>query len=183
MRQNRGALSWLATGAAMLMLATVFVGGAQGTVGAESVPDDSAVEQSAERARPSNDMLARSRLHTGPRWTHFGNNYGATLQRCERALSHGRRGGASVWFRWRSGRTQRVIIDTPPGRTNFDTVLGVYRGRGMCRFTRIAGNDDAPGYGLQSRVQFRAIRGRMYYIAVDGYRGDMGRYGLRIRRA
>ena len=63
--------------------------------------------------------------------------------------------------------------------SNFDTLLGVYRGASLGGLTGVARNDDAPG-SRQSQVRFRAARGTTYRIAVDGFNGDIGNVTLRV---
>lgn len=86
----------------------------------------------------------------------------------------------SVWWQWTAGRTRRVRIDTGRstmgGGRDLNTMLAVYRGRAphrnLCEARPLISQvawDDNSGLGRTSRVQFRAVRGRHYYILVDGF--------------
>jgi hypothetical protein len=83
-----------------------------------------------------------------------------------------------VWFNWRAPRTRNVTIST--GGSNFDTLLGVYRGPAVNSLTPVARNDDVVPGVLTSRVSFRAIQGALYRIAVDGYNGAFGNANVRV---
>lgn len=128
--------------------------------------------------KPSNDDFGRARRVTGLRGSVRGTNIGATAERGER--SHG--GGpasSSMWYRWRSPVTRLVTVDTCGA--SFDTLVAVYRGRSVRRLRLVARNDDS--CRLASRVVFRAVRGVVYRIAVDGYAGRVGTFRLRWGRA
>jgi hypothetical protein len=86
----------------------------------------------------------------------------------------------SVWWQWTAGRTRSVTISTGLSRNRagrgLNTMLAVYRGRAANRnlcearpyISQVAWDDNS-GPGPTSRVQFRAVRGRHYYILVDGF--------------
>ncbi len=94
-------------------------------------------------------------------------NVGASKQPGE--PNHGNnRGGKSIWFSWTPMTTQTVVINTIG--SHFDTLLAVYRGQTVQTLTLVKQNDDRRPGQLQSRVQFHAIAGQRYRIAVDGYR-------------
>ena len=83
-------------------------------------------------------------------------------------------GGGSVWYRYRTGRRQRVTLDTT--NSSFDTVLGVYTGD-LGSLHRVAFDDDS-GPGETSQLTFTAVRRRTYWILVDGYEGARGSFEL-----
>ena len=58
--------------------------------------------------------------------------------------------------------------------SNFDTVLAVYEGNAVNALTSVAANDDISGTNLASAVQFGALAGHTYRIAIDGYLGASG---------
>src|SRR5262249_25695 len=66
--------------------------------------------------------------------------------------------------------------------TAFDTVLGVYTGTSVDALAPVLKNDDG-GVDTSSLVQFPAVAGTTYMIAVDGYNnrasgGDAGPFAL-----
>lgn len=81
--------------------------------------------------------------------------------------------GHTVWFRYRSRRTQKVTLDTIG--SNYDTVLGVFRGD-LGRLKRVKVDDDG-GPSTASQLSFTARRGRTYHIVIDGL-GTSGDYEL-----
>ncbi len=77
-------------------------------------------------------------------------------------------GGYSVWYSWTAPGTGPVRFDTESTSTGRDTTLAAYRGsRGALAL--VAGNDDRPGGGLLSTIEFRATAGETYLLAVDGF--------------
>lgn len=164
-------------GVAYLAVVALMLGLLSAPATAHASADDAAPESSTRHR--GNDNFRRAIPHSGPGWIHYGNNFGATKEPCERNHA-GNRGGASVWWKWRSGHNRFVAIHT--NRSNFDTLLAVYRGEfGLCNLRRVAADDDS-GHGLRSRVTFYARRNVTYYIAVDGYNGALGNIGLGINR-
>ncbi len=87
----------------------------------------------------------------------------------------------SVWYRWTAPRNGLVEFDTC--NSHFDTELGVYTGNVVSALTPIAQDDDdnirPPGTNnkcgttfplfFNSQVEFQAIAGTTYRIAVDGF--------------
>ncbi len=76
-------------------------------------------------------------------------------------------GGKSVWVTWTPDRSGTAVVNTIG--SNFDTLLAVYRGRTVQTLTLVKQNDDRRTGVFDSRVQFHAIAGQRYRIAVDGY--------------
>jgi hypothetical protein len=99
-------------------------------------------------------------------------NVGATKQAGEPNHA-GNMGGASVWWTWTAPRSGTVRIDTCPGQTDFDTLLGVYTGNAVNSLNTVASSDDACG-DFQSLVRFPANAGTTYRIAVDGFNFGLG---------
>lgn len=92
-------------------------------------------------------------------------------------------GGRSMWFRWSTPTAARVTLST--AGSGFDTVLAVYAAPGLADPSAVtfaglvetAANDDA-GDALTSGVEFDAVAGVHYFIAVDGYSsGGVARSG------
>ena len=87
----------------------------------------------------------------------------------------------SVWYRWTAPRNGLVEFDTC--NSHYDTELGVYTGNVVSALTPIAQDDDdnirPPGTNnkcgttfplyFNSQVEFQAIAGTTYRIAVDGF--------------
>lgn len=77
-------------------------------------------------------------------------------------------GGASVWFKWRAIGSGPVRFSTRG--SDFDTTLAVYRGNDVAHLALVRQNDDNPNHtGVWSQVQFQAVDGVTYRIAIDGY--------------
>ena len=103
----------------------------------------------------------------------FGTSYtvgGETLVSGERSCAGY---GGSVWFTWIANRSGSVELNT--FGSSYDTVLSVYLPSGGSPTTVNPGelqacNDDSGG--LQSRIQFSAIEGQLYYIQVLQYSGS-----------
>ncbi len=106
----------------------------------------------------------------------LGHNIGATKEPGE-PVHGGRTGGKSVWWSWRASRSGQVSMNTHG--SSFDTLLGVYTGSAVSGLTTVAANDDS-GSGLTSAVNFSALAGETYQIAVDGYSGETGEVQLNI---
>ena len=85
---------------------------------------------------------------------------------------------ASVWWSWQAPITGKVKIDTIGSL--FDTVLSVYEGATLGTLTLLKENDDVSGALVASAVQFDAIAGHTYLIAVDGFEGAHGKIVLNI---
>ncbi|MCX8156199.1 MAG: S8 family serine peptidase [Verrucomicrobiae bacterium] len=129
---------------------------------------------------PANDAFAQSITLTGALATVTGHNRLATKEAGE--PNHGsNRGGASVWWRWVAPASGTVSLTT--AGSDFDTLLAVYTGGSVSSLNLVAGNDDDPNGGVQSRVSFTAAAGTVYAIAVDGYNGAQGNIQLNLNQA
>ncbi len=106
----------------------------------------------------------------------FSRTYTATREVGE--PNHGGPGAASIWWKWTAGRSGAVTITTVG--SNYDTLLGVYRGTAVDGLTRVRSNDDISNAVRQSRVRFPAQAGVTYRIAVDGYAGAIGDVRLQV---
>jgi acid phosphatase type 7 len=102
--------------------------------------------------------------------TTTGRNLGASKE--NREPNHGgNRGGASLWWSWTAPASGAAVIDTEG--SDFNTLLGVYTGNRVNGLSTIAGNNDYSG-NPWSRVEFTAVAGTVYMIAVDGYSTGFG---------
>src|SRR5262245_20194067 len=75
-------------------------------------------------------------------------------------------GGRSVWFTWTAPLSGPTRVSTQGSA--FNTLLGVYTGSALNVLAQVASNDNAPGGGNFSRVEFDAEVGTTYRIAIDG---------------
>jgi Ca2+-binding RTX toxin-like protein len=125
---------------------------------------------------PANDNFADAKAIAGERGSVAGHNFGATKEPLEPNHA-GNAGGASVWYRWTAPAPGQYVFNTPD--SDFDTVLAVYTGA-LSELSAVASSDDG-AWG--SEVSFRAAAGTVYQVAVDGFGGKTGRYGLAWRQA
>ena len=92
-------------------------------------------------------------------------NTGATMENAE--PRHGKkRSGHSVWYRWRpdiSGLTTLSLQGS-----SFDTLLSVYAGPSLTQLSEIESDDDRGGFST-SRLEFNAVAGVDYMIAIAGF--------------
>ncbi len=102
----------------------------------------------------------------------------ATAEPGEPAHFTGNAAAKSVWWRWTATATGFVSIST--AGSSFDTVLAVYSGAALASLTRLAENDDAGDDDFTSTVFIRAVAGRTYLIAVDGFSGASGTVALTL---
>lgn len=131
----------------------------------------------APGTRPVNDDFANRTNIPGP-GTVTGSNVNATAETGE-PLHHGLSGARnSVWWRYTPTTSGQITIDTDG--SNFDTVLAVYTGSAVNALTYVASNDDAPGLGLRSLVQFNGQAGVSYAIAVAGFGTATGSITLNV---
>ncbi|MDT7602571.1 MAG: hypothetical protein QOF61_568, partial [Acidobacteriota bacterium] len=132
---------------------------------------------------PANDNFANAQSLTGFTGGVTGTNVGATREAGEPSHSpDGSVGGESVWYRWQApaSGTWTFTTDNPLGTpSTFDTVLAIYTGSNVGALTPVAKNDDISSTNHTSSVQFNAVSGTTYQIAVDGYTsGDDGSISL-----
>jgi len=81
-------------------------------------------------------------------------------------------GGASVWFQWTAPASSSYRIST--AGSSIDTLLGVYTGSAVGSLSLLASNDNESGSLITSALNFNAIAGTVYRIAVDGKNGASG---------
>jgi len=124
--------------------------------------------------RPRNDDFVNATVISGPSGSVTGGNVGATFEAKEPSLS--RAGRTSVWWRWTAPFTSTATFDTVG--SEFDTVLGIFRGADLGNLTTVAEDDDGGGNGT-SLASFAATQGVTYYISVNGFNSAAGRIVLR----
>src|SRR5437867_229906 len=132
----------------------------------------------ADGAPPPNDNRANATVITGASMRLTGlSNVDATKEMGEPNHA-GNPGGKSIWFRW-SGVAGSTRFDTVG--SSIDTLLGIYTNNPSGDLVPVGANDDAPfdffafsgGYH-ESRVNFTAVAGINYFIAVDGFNAGSG---------
>jgi Ca2+-binding RTX toxin-like protein len=87
----------------------------------------------------------------------------------------GNPGGKSVWYAWTAPPDGSVPHVAFTAFGEFDTVLGVYTGATVNALTPVASNDDSP---FGSTVSFATTPGSAYHVAVDGFAGKSGIFGI-----
>ncbi|MCH7224769.1 S8 family serine peptidase [Haloferula sp. A504] len=123
------------------------------------------------RLMPGNDNVLGAIRLSGDAFATEGTNRGATAEPFEVASPHAGVGqGMSVWWVWNAPATSDFVISTLGSA--FDSVLAVYEGDPASGLTEIASNDDRSPFDWTSQVEFEAVGGTDYYIAVDSYRSD-----------
>jgi hypothetical protein len=123
-----------------------------------------------ELHRPANDDFAGAQDISGPLGIVDGWTLGGTKEAGEPDHA-GDPGGVSIWYRWRAPASGRVTFSTLG--SDFDTLLAAYTGSSVDALTEVASNDDANGL-LTSEINFDAVEGTTYSIAIDGAGGDSG---------
>lgn len=89
---------------------------------------------------PANDDFVNARTLNGTADTSRGTNLRATKEPGEPAHA-GNAGGESVWFKWTAPISGIATVSTVG--SDFDTVLGVYKGTSVSSLTEVGSNDDA----------------------------------------
>ncbi len=112
-----------------------------------------------------NDLFANAIALAGSAGATNGNNFNATKEVGEPDHA-GEAGGASVWYRWTAPASGPVAFDTEG--SSLDTLLAVYTGSQVANLSLVASNHYSDS-SLQSRLDFVAVAGTVYHIAVDGY--------------
>lgn len=125
----------------------------------------------AAGSAPANDAFAAAQVLSGNSGSITGANTRATKETGE-PVHAGSGGGQSVWFRWVAPAAGLAAFDTEGSQ--FDTVLGVYRGNTLAALSPVASNDDIDEFTSASRVVFPVATGGEYRLAVDGYRTTGG---------
>lgn len=125
---------------------------------------------------PTNDNFANAIILTGTNLVTSGNNGGASRELGE-PYHNGYSGGRSVWWSWKAPFSGPVTMST--AGSSFDTVMAVYVGTSLTSLACVDSDDESGGSGT-SKVQFDAMAGVTYRIAVDGYNGARGDIVLRL---
>lgn len=114
------------------------------------------------------DNFASRQVFTEASFTGATNNLAATREDGEPRHA-GTLGGRSLWMTWRPSQSGRATFGT--AGSSFDTLLAVYTGSALDQLVEVASDEDG-GPFQTSRVQFNAVAGTDYQIAVDGHLSD-----------
>ncbi|HEY6228565.1 MAG TPA: PPC domain-containing protein, partial [Verrucomicrobiae bacterium] len=90
----------------------------------------------------------------------------------------GNPGGKSIWWHWTASSSRQVNLTT--AGTPFNTLLAVYTGAKVSALTPIASDSNSGGVTNRSIVNFNAVSGQTYFIAVDGLNAASGRINLSL---
>jgi len=126
---------------------------------------------------PTNDDFANALILNQASQTVSFNSVGASKETGE--PDHAAGGGSSLWWLWTAPDSGQVRAQTQSA--SFDTMLGVYTGSAVGALSVVGQNDDInfPS-DTQSRVEFAAMAGTIYAIAIDGYSGAAGNADLAV---
>lgn len=112
---------------------------------------------------PANDDYANAVELSGKTGSTSGHNYIATTEG-ESSFTSGEKG--DVWWKWTAPESGLAAFDT--NGSNYDTAIAVYTGEGLDNLEMVTDDDDYH-VDYTSRVEFYAVSGMTYYIAVGGY--------------
>jgi phosphotransferase system IIB component len=147
-----------------------------------SVNDENAIDRMgytiSATTPPPNDAFANAQGISGTNGSVAGTNIFATKEAGEPSHSpDGNLGGRSVWYVWTAPSSGSASLTT--AGSNYDTLLAVYTGTAVNGLNAIVKNDDVQsGVITTSTVQFQAVAGTTYHIAVDGFDADQGNITL-----
>ena len=129
--------------------------------------------------RPINDNFSKAFKVNANGGVVTGTNNYASLERKEPVHAKVSTLDASVWWNWSSPVSTNVLIDT--AGSSFIPVLGVYTGFGVSNLTEVASATQDLANNLKAHVNFNAIAGTTYRIAVSGQdTNHVGNVRLRI---
>ena len=127
---------------------------------------------------PINDHLKNAIVLDGLEGDIDGDTSDATKQFGE-PLHAGNIGGKSIWYTYTPEMDGRIDLATRRGR--FDTLLAMYTGTKVTDLVAVASNDDATPNSSGSRITQALEAGQQYWIAVDGFGGASGSFGIRYQ--
>ncbi|MEW6120416.1 MAG: S8 family serine peptidase [Pseudomonadota bacterium] len=133
------------------------------------------VDVLAAQGAPANDAFAAAAVLTGNAGGTTGWNLNATAEAGEPAHA-GTSGGKSVWWQWTPAVSGTASVHTHG--SGADTLLAVYTGSSVGALAAVASNDNDGSSGNASGLNFAAVAGTTYRIAVDGKAGAAGALSL-----
>lgn len=122
--------------------------------------------------RPVNDNFTNATAITGSEGATIHASTVAATREANEPAHAGQSGGRSVWWSWTAAANGIATITT--AGSLFDTLLAVYTGSSLASLTVVASSDNSSQTDRTSGVQFDAIAGTTYLIAVDGVDGASG---------
>ncbi len=131
-------------------------------------------------SRPDNDMFTNAFKIDSQGGVVTGTNSYASLEPGEPKHADVPSVDASVWWIWSSPSSTNVLIDV--AGSSFKPVLAVYTGTAVNQLTLVGASTNDFINRLPANVQFDAIRGTTYRIAVSGYDTN-GQGNIRLRVA
>ncbi len=146
------------------MIAVDGVGGATGNIVLNVAPSP-----------PANDNFVSASQVPAAGGQVSGTNLGATREMGE-PWHAGQIEMASVWWKWQPDADGFVTISTRG--SDFDTILAVYTGNQIWNLSEVASH--VPAAGKENQVQFSAMAGTTYMIALDGQGGATGEILLSV---
>jgi hypothetical protein len=131
-----------------------------------------------EGARSNDDFASRERL-TGPFPLFAAPNLELTTAEPEEPEHAGQPAAHSIWYWWKAPKNESVAFYTCTRSGDVDSLLAVYTGSSLGGLTEVASNDDTPTIvsncrSADSMVEFSAVAGTAYQIAVDSKGGSDG---------
>lgn len=159
--QTASRVGFVASAGTLYRIAVDGRDGAQGTVRLDWRPGGTVTA-------PLNDFFTNAATTVGFGGVYHGNNRGYSREPLEPAHAGGT-GQRSAWWRWTAPISGPTVINTVD--SSFDTLLAVYVGNSVSTLLKVAENDDIDSTtdNVQSEVNFGAIAGTTYLIAVDGF--------------
>lgn len=133
-----------------------------------------------QASRPTNDNFLNAQELTGTSISVRGSNFLSTGQTGEPVHGDSSPPTNSVWWKWIPSISGLTVISTDG--SGFDTTLGVYRGNALHALETVGVNDDNEN-ARTSEVQFHAVAGYHYHIAVDGFEHSVGEISLTLNQA
>ena len=124
--------------------------------------------------RPVNDPFADAEIINENYGRVTGTNVLATKETGEPEHDIDADGITSIWYTCTPSSDATIMFNTIG--SDFDTILAAYTGSALNNLTKIDSNNDS--VGLQSQIEFSALAGATYHIAVDGYDGEEGQVVL-----
>jgi len=121
---------------------------------------------------PSEDLFEEPAILNGETGSTSADSTGATKETGEPDHADNS-GGHSLWWTWTAPASGWYSINTLG--SGFDTLLAIYQGTEIDDLTLVSANDDAADTSTgASSIEFEAVAGQVYRIAVDGKGGASG---------